>query len=136
MFRHTARLTAVTSLALGLAATGVLAAPAQADPVIIGIPPMVCSILYTNVVVGTEGTDGLLGTPGPDLIMGLGGDDYIYGGGGRDTILGGAGDDVMGGGPDDDCILGGTGFNQSVLWEYTVENGNDESHSVVFKYEY
>jgi len=42
MFRHTARLTTVTSLALGLAATGaVVAAPAQADPVIIGPPPLV-----------------------------------------------------------------------------------------------
>jgi Ca2+-binding RTX toxin-like protein len=134
MFRHTARL---ASVAVGLTAGGLLlAAPAQADVIPVGLPPLVCPIVYTNVIVGTDGVDALLGTPANDLIIALGGDDYVYGGGGRDTILGGEGNDVIGGGPGDDCILGGPGDDESILWLYTVQNGNDESSSVQFRYQY
>ena len=134
MFRHTARL---ASVAVGLTAGGVLlAAPAQADVTPIGLPPLVCPILYTNVIIGTEDDDALLGTPANDLILALGGDDYVYGGGGRDTIIGGDGDDVMAGGPGDDCILGGAGDDESILWLYSVQNGNDDSYSVQFRYQY
>ncbi len=133
MFRHTARL---ASVAVGLTAGGVLlAAPAQADVTPIGLAPLVCPILHTNVIIGTEGDDALLGTPANDLIMALGGNDYVYGGGGRDTILGGAGNDLMFGGPGDDCVNGGAGYDESIVWLY-IDNGNDDSYSVQFRYQY
>jgi Ca2+-binding RTX toxin-like protein len=136
MFRRTARF---TTAAAGLAAGGLLVtapAPAQADPDIIEVPPPVCSIFYTNVVTGTAGDDVLRGTGANDLILGLGGDDVIYGAGGRDIIRGGDGDDVLIGGPADDCVRGGSGADESVQYLYTEPNGNDDSHSVLFRYEY
>ena len=64
------------------------------------------------------------------------GNDTSYGGGGRNTILGGDGDDALVGGPGDDCIIGGAGDDDSVLWEFSVPNGHDDSYSVAFRYEY
>lgn len=132
MFGHTARLTAAISLAAG----GLLAvAPAHAG----ASPPEVplgCPINWTNVIIGTPGDDVLQGTAANDLILGLGGDDVVYGGGGRDTILGGNGDDLLAGGPGDDCVVGGAGNDESVLWLYSVPNGDDDSYSVQFRYEY
>lgn len=138
MIRHAARL---TSALAGVTAAGLLLAVptgAQAipEPTPLPLPPLGCDITWTNVIVGTEGDDDLLGTDANDLIVGLGGDDEIYGLGGRDAILGGAGDDVLAGGPGDDCIVGGPGSDHSVLWMYTVANGNDDSYSVAYRYLY
>lgn len=121
MFRHSAR---ISSLLVGVAAGGLLlATPAEADITPIGLPPMLCPITWTNVIIGTEHDDDILGTPANDLIVAGGGDDEVYGGGGRDIILGGDGDDVLAGGPADDCVLGGAGDDESVQWTYSVPNG-------------
>ncbi|HYN68473.1 MAG TPA: hypothetical protein VES93_16440 [Ornithinibacter sp.] len=137
MFRRTARLTTISAVALGLAAGAALvAAPAQADPVIIGLPPFVCGIVTPNVIVGTEHDDVLFGTPGNDLILAMDGDDHIAGGGGRDVILAGNGDDVVDGGAGDDCVLGGAGNDESIQWLYSAPSGTDDSQSVVYRYEY
>jgi len=137
MFRHCLRL---ASMLAGATAGGLLlATPAGAHQVHQPqpLPPLLlCSTPWTNLIVGTERDDEILGTDGNDFIIGLGGDDTIYGGEGRDTILGGGGDDEMAGGPDDDCIVGGAGADHSVLWMFTVPNGNDDSHSVAFRYMY
>ena len=140
MIRHAARLSAVLA---GVTATGLLLAPVPAGAVepqpLVPVPLSIvypCPVNWTNVIVGTDQGDDIVGTSGNDLILGLGGDDVIYGGGGRDTILGGNGDDILAGAQDDDCILGGAGADVSVLFCYTVPNGNDESYSVAYRYEY
>jgi Ca2+-binding RTX toxin-like protein len=139
MLRHVARLASV--LAGATASILLVAAPAGAEPsqppVPVALPPILeCLTPWTNVIVGTAQNDDLVGTDANDLIIGLGGNDNIYGAEGRDTILGGNGNDVMGGGPDDDCIIGGAGDDESVLWVFSVENGNDDSYSVAFRYQY
>ena len=139
MIRHPARLSAVLA---GVTAPGLLlAAPAGAvepqPPVPVPLPIVYpCPVNWTNIIVGTDQDDDIVGTSGNDLILGLGGDDVIYGDGGRDTILGGNGDDILAGAQDDDCILGGAGADESVLFYYTVPNGNDDSYSVAYSYQY
>jgi hypothetical protein len=138
MIRHAARLSAVLA---GVTATGLVltAAPAgAAQPPAPGSVSIVspCPVTWTNVIVGTDQDDTIMGTSGNDLILGLGGDDVIYGDAGSDTILGGNDDDILAGAQDDDCILGGAGADESVLFYYTVPNGNDDSYSVSFAYQY
>ena len=77
-----------------------------------------CPVNWTNIIVGTDHDDDIVGTSGNDL------------------ILGGNGDDILTGAQDDDCILGGAGADEAVLFYYTVPNGNDDSYSVAFRYEY
>jgi hypothetical protein len=134
-----ARLVTLTGcLAAGLLlAASPAGAVEQQPPVPIALPAVLeCVTPWTNVIVGTKGDDVLIGTGGNDLIIGLGGNDTIYGGGGRDTILGGDGDDVLAGGPGDDCIIGGAGKNESVQYLYSQSNGNDDSYSVAYRYDY
>jgi Ca2+-binding RTX toxin-like protein len=135
MTRRTARLSAILT---GVAAVGLVgAAPAGAvepSPPIPIVNP--CPANWTNVIFGTDKADTIVGTSGNDLIVGLAGDDVIYGGGGRDTLVGGDGDDTLAGQQGDDCILGGAGADDSLIFYYTVPNGNDDTYSATARYEY
>ena len=100
------------------------------------LPLAPCPVIWTNIIIGTPGPDQIAGTSANDLILGLGGNDEIYGANGRDLIYGGDGNDDLTGGRGDDCLVGGAGVNFSGLFEYTMPNGNDENHSVAFRYLY
>jgi hypothetical protein len=43
---------------------------------------------------------------------------------------------VMAGGRGDDCVNGGAGTDYSIQYLYTQPNGNDDSHSLMFRYDY
>ena len=67
----------------------------------------------TNVIVGTDGDNGLTGTDGSDLIFALGGNDIINPKGGDDCVLAGAGNDTIfdSNGNDTYLVLPGDGFD-------------------------
>ncbi|MDJ0797106.1 MAG: hypothetical protein QNJ51_09760 [Calothrix sp. MO_167.B12] len=74
----------------------------------------------TNLIEGTEGSDGLNGTSNSEVIRGLGGNDNINGNGGRDTLVGGGGNDNINGASGDELILGGFGN------DYINANGGND----------
>src|SRR3989344_597246 len=72
------------------------------------IVPVECqSMVFTNMIPGTNGSEILNGTPNSDLILAMGGSDVVNGGGGNDCIVGGTGSDRLLGGGGNDVILGG-----------------------------
>ena len=137
MIRHAARLTSVLA---GAGALGVLVAgPSSAlipQPSPVPLPLVPCPVIWDNVFIGGPGDDVIQGTNGNDLILGLGGDDRLYGDDGRDAIFGGDDDDEMVGGRGDDCLVGGAGDDWSVLFYFSMPNGNDQNQSLAFRYLY
>jgi Ca2+-binding RTX toxin-like protein len=81
-------------------------------------PPECGGMIFSKVIIGTDGKDKLTGTSGNDLIFGLGDKDTIDGSGGNDCILGGDGNDSLKGSNGNDVILGGAGDD-------TIDGGND-----------
>ena len=122
--------------ALALATVGPASAAPGDQPAIPTAPYGSCTIIWTNVILGTEGDDILIGTSANDLIMGFGGDDILIGAGGRDVLLGGTGDDDLAGGAGNDCVFGGPGDDESYLYAYSHPNGLDQTDSATFRYEY
>ena len=84
----------------------------------------------TNIINGTNASDGIFDTTDNDSISGLGGDDGIFAGTGDDTILGGDGNDFISdylgnnkidAGAGDDFVLSYTDGAQTI----TGGSGND-----------
>ena len=62
-----------------------------------------------NLILGTDGWDGLTGTGGRDEIRGLGSGDNLEGAAGDDRLFGGNGNDWLFGGEGNDFLVGGKG---------------------------
>lgn len=122
-----------TLVAVGPAGSAAHAAgPSQELPS--GFVP-VCTLPWTNLIMGTSGNDRIRGTAEDDLILGMGGDDVIEGGGGRDSIYGGNGNDRLDGQAGDDCIVGGSGYDGWVVFRF-APHGTDDPYETEARYEY
>ncbi|MDN5767924.1 MAG: hypothetical protein L0H96_19560 [Humibacillus sp.] len=120
-------------VAVGPAGSAANAAdPSQELPV--GFVP-VCTLPWTNLILGTAGDDRIRGTDEADLILGMGGNDVIEGGGGRDSIYGGNGNDRLDGQAGDDCIVGGSGYDGWVVFRF-APHGTDDPYETEARYEY
>ena len=73
----------------------------------VDMPPECLTMVFDQVIYGTERRDNLRGGPGTNLIIGLGANDIINGGSERDCVLGGNGSDIIFGNENDDVIDGG-----------------------------
>ena len=74
--------------------------------------------LSSNLMTGTDYSDGLDGAEGNDTIIANGGPDLLDGGEGNDLINGGAGNDSLQGGEGADTLTGGT---ESDVFYYLVD---------------
>ncbi|MEO0737496.1 MAG: calcium-binding protein [Cyanobacteria bacterium J06649_12] len=77
-----------------------------------------------DILIGSNGDDGLQGGDQDDIFLGLGGDDTILGGAGTDVIFAGSGDDTVVGQTGNDVAFLGSGDDR-FIW-----NNGDGSDSI------
>ena len=77
-----------------------------------------------DILIGSNGDDGLQGGDQDDIFFGLGGDDTILGGAGTDVVFAGSGDDTVVGQTGNDVAFLGSGDDR-FIW-----NNGDGSDSI------